>query len=195
MNYLAHAYLSFGEPEILVGNMISDFVKGRQKFTFSGPIQKGIALHRAIDEYTDRNKATKEAMSFFSPVYRLYSGAFIDIIYDHFLANDISIFSNRAALLTFTEETYLHLSAYENILPVNFRLIFPFMKTHNWLYNYQFEEGVNHGFGGLVRRAKYLYESEIAFGIFQKHYFELKQLYQAFFPGLTDFARKNLQLF
>lgn len=30
MNYLAHAYLSFDEPEILVGNMISDFVKGKK---------------------------------------------------------------------------------------------------------------------------------------------------------------------
>jgi acyl carrier protein phosphodiesterase len=32
MNYLAHAYLSFNDPEILVGNMISDFVKGKKKF-------------------------------------------------------------------------------------------------------------------------------------------------------------------
>ena len=31
MNYLAHAYLSFNDPEILVGNMISDFVKGKKK--------------------------------------------------------------------------------------------------------------------------------------------------------------------
>jgi acyl carrier protein phosphodiesterase len=30
MNYLAHAYLSFGEPDILAGNMISDFVKGKK---------------------------------------------------------------------------------------------------------------------------------------------------------------------
>jgi acyl carrier protein phosphodiesterase len=35
MNYLAHAYLSFNEPEILTGNMISDFVKGKKKFEFS----------------------------------------------------------------------------------------------------------------------------------------------------------------
>jgi acyl carrier protein phosphodiesterase len=29
MNYLAHAVLSFQQPDILTGNMISDFVKGR----------------------------------------------------------------------------------------------------------------------------------------------------------------------
>lgn len=34
MNYLAHAYLSFNDPEILVGNLISDFVKGKKKFDY-----------------------------------------------------------------------------------------------------------------------------------------------------------------
>ena len=33
MNYLAHAYLSFGDPGILTGNMISDFVKGKRNLT------------------------------------------------------------------------------------------------------------------------------------------------------------------
>ena len=32
MNYLAHAYLSFNKPDILAGNIISDFVKGKKKF-------------------------------------------------------------------------------------------------------------------------------------------------------------------
>jgi len=29
MNFLAHAYLSFYNPPVLVGNMIADFVKGK----------------------------------------------------------------------------------------------------------------------------------------------------------------------
>ena len=53
MNYLAHAFLSFQQPDILVGNMISDFVKGKSKFTYTPGIQKGIMLHRAIDQFTD----------------------------------------------------------------------------------------------------------------------------------------------
>ena len=71
MNYLAHAYLSFNQQEILVGNMISDFVKGKTKFNYPEGIQKGIALHRAIDEFTDTHPATKEAAAFFRPAYRL----------------------------------------------------------------------------------------------------------------------------
>ena len=88
MNYLAHAYLSFNEPGILTGNMISDFVKGRKKFDYPPQIKKGIELHHAIDEFTDNHPATKQAKEFFRSDYRLYSGAFVDIVYDHFLAND-----------------------------------------------------------------------------------------------------------
>src|SRR3982750_1233909 len=94
MNFLAHAYLSFNDPQILAGNMISDFVKGRDKFSFSGKIQQGIALHREIDQFTDVHPATQKAKSIFRPSYRLYSGAIMDVLYDHFLANDASVFDD-----------------------------------------------------------------------------------------------------
>ena len=75
--------------------MISDFVKGKKKFDFSPLIQKGIALHRAIDDFTDFHPATYNAKSYFRKEYRLYSGAFVDIVYDHFLANDKKEFEDR----------------------------------------------------------------------------------------------------
>jgi acyl carrier protein phosphodiesterase len=53
VNYLAHAYLSFDDPEVLTGNMISDFVKGKKKYGYPPRILAGIDLHRAIDEFTD----------------------------------------------------------------------------------------------------------------------------------------------
>jgi len=43
MNFLAHAFLSFHHADILVGNMISDYVKGNQRFLFPVDIQKGIS--------------------------------------------------------------------------------------------------------------------------------------------------------
>src|ERR1700744_5259410 len=95
MNYLAHAYLSFNQPEILVGNMISDFVKGKKRFDFNTTIQKGIALHRSIDTFTDDHAATKKAKEFLKPAVGLYAGAFIDVVYDHFLALDKNEFSNQ----------------------------------------------------------------------------------------------------
>src|ERR1700749_3394179 len=116
MNYLAHAYLSFNEPDILTGNMISDFVKGKKKFEFPITVQKGIELHRFIDDFTDHHP-TKQAKEFFKKNYRLYSGAFVDVVYDHFLANDKNEFADETVLKNFTTKTYSSLQNNSTIFP------------------------------------------------------------------------------
>ena len=188
MNYLAHAFLSFDHADILTGNMINDYVKGRKKFDYPELIQKGMALHRAIDQFTDIHPVTKEAKIFFSPAYRLYSGAFIDIVYDHFLALDKRQFEKYGGLQNFSEEVYLLLHKKQMYFPEPFQRMFPFMREQNWLFHYQFRSGIKDAFGGLVRRAKYLHESEIGFQIFEDKYDELQLCYEEFFPELKDFS-------
>ena len=189
MNYLAHAYLSFERPAILVGNMISDYVKGKAKFDYPEDIQAGIAVHRAIDEFTDFHPVTQQAKMFFRPQYRLYSGAFVDIVYDHFLANDILQFSNEHELLDFSQRTYSVLENYQQYFPYPFSRMFPFMRSQNWLYHYREEQGIKNSFEGMVRRAKYLHESEVAFQIFKTNYMDLQSCYQRFFPELKTFIQ------
>ncbi len=192
MNYLAHAYLSFNRAEILTGNMISDFVKGKKKFDFNIGIQKGIALHRAIDEFTDFHPVTHEAKTYFRKDYRLYAGAFVDVVYDHFLATDINEFPNEIALQSFCQSTYRSLQNNSEGLPVKFLQIFPYMQQHNWLFHYSYKEGIEKSFGGLVRRAAYLSESAIAYQLFERHYDELGECYRLFFPELKKFALHRL---
>lgn len=192
MNYLAHAYLSFNKPEILVGNMINDYVKGKKQFNYPPDIQKGINLHRAIDHYTDTHAATHELKSFFRPQYRLYSGAFADVVYDHFLAIDKNEFDTEMHLKQFTTAAYHMLHPYFQIFPVPFQKMYPHMKEHDWLYNYRHTWGIEKSFGGLVRRAAYLTESKIAFDIFNKHYPAMQDCYASFFPGLKKFATGHL---
>lgn len=190
MNYLAHAYLSFNEPELLVGNMISDFVKGKKKFDYAADIQKGIALHRAIDTFTDDHAAVKQAKELFRPHYRLYAGAFVDVVFDHFLATDASHF-NSDSLLSFSQETYQTLDGFTSLFPERFARMYPYMKTQNWLYNYQQRWGIEKSLEGVVRRSKYLTESDTAFQLFEKHYEELRHSYTNFFPHLYDFAKQE----
>ena len=192
MNYLAHAYLSFDQPEILVGNMISDFVKGKTKFTYPPGIQNGIMLHRAIDEFTDVHPVTNKASAFFRPAYRLYAGAFVDVVYDHFLALDKNEFKDSQALQNFTLRVYKTLDENILLLPQRFQNTFPHMKQHNWLFNYQYRVGIEKSFGGLVYRAAYMNESATAFEVFNKNYDELKDCYDMFFPTLKKFATQYL---
>jgi acyl carrier protein phosphodiesterase len=193
LNYLAHAYLSFGQAEILVGNMISDHVKGKTKFDFPPLIQLGIALHRSIDQFTDLHPATREAKEIFRPHYRLYSGAVVDVIYDHFLANDANEFDERK-LLAFSGDTYETLMKYARWFPEKFALMFPYMRSQNWLYHYRRREGTAKSLQGLVRRSKYLTESETAFRLFTSHYQLLGDLYRQFWQDIRPFAEKELEI-
>ncbi len=192
MNYLAHAYLSFGEPGVVTGNLISDFVKGRKKYQYPEKIFKGIELHRRIDEFTDNHEATSEAKSFFRPVYRLYAGAFIDIVYDHFLANDHNEFQTEQDLLIFTQSVFNMVDADTGYLPERFATLFPFMKSQNWLYNYRLRDGISKSFHGLVRRALYMDDAVPAFRIFNQNYERLQDCYDHFFPEVKSFAFKSL---
>lgn len=191
MNYLAHAYLSFHDPEILVGNMISDYVKGKKKFDYSPGIQQGMDLHRAIDTFTDEHPVTKKAKEIFRPHYRLYSGAFVDVVYDHYLAIDAAIF-NTESLQQFAATTYQILEPYSAVFPERFAMMFPYMKTQNWLYNYRERWGIEKSLHGVVRRATYLTESATAFRLFEEHFDELQQCYNAFFPELLVFVKNKM---
>jgi acyl carrier protein phosphodiesterase len=187
MNYLAHAYLSFNYPEILVGNMISDFVKGKKQFDFSEDIQKGIRLHRSIDDFTDTHPSTKKAKTYLKPAAGLYAGAFVDVVYDHFLACDENEFTNES-LLSFSLSVYETLLKYKTIFPEKFAGMFPYMKTQNWLYNYRTNSGIDKSFTGLAHRAKYLNNSVFIFESFTNNYFALRQCYYEFFPAVKNFA-------
>jgi acyl carrier protein phosphodiesterase len=192
MNYLAHAYLSFRQPELLVGNMISDHVKGKKKFDYSAGIQKGIELHRLIDSFTDEHEATKEAKEIFRPHYRLYAGAFVDVVYDHYLAIDPTIFT-KDSLEEFAADTYTMLEPYSAVFPERFARMFPYMKTQNWLFNYSNKWGIENSLHGVVRRATYLTESATAFSLFEENFNTLQHCYQAFFPEMIAVVKKWME--
>ncbi len=193
MNYLAHAYLSFNNPALLTGNMISDFVKGKKQYDYPERIQQGIRLHRAIDAFTDSHPSTRELRECFRPYYRLYSGAFADVVYDFFLANDMDEFNTEADLKSFTIDTYERLDEMKDWLPDDFHRFFQSMKKDNWLFHYRYEWGIRRSFNGIVRRAAYLEESDRAFDIFLDKKDLLRSCYQEFFPALKDHARLTME--
>ncbi len=188
MNYLAHAYLSFGNGNILVGNMISDYVKGKTQYDYPKEIQAGIQLHRAIDAFTDTHEATQNIKSLFKKDYRLYAGAFADVVYDYFLANDKKEFENEETLKNFSSETYNLLDKQQSHFPENFLKMFPYMQAQDWLYNYRTNEGMQKSFGGLARRAKYIEETDTAYTIFLENKPTIQQAYDNFFPAIKAFA-------
>lgn len=192
MNYLAHAYLSFQQPRLVVGNMISDFVKGKAQYSYPLPVFHGIKLHRAIDDFTDNHTATKVAKEYFRPAYRLYAGAFVDVAFDHFLAIDPLYFSSEDSLNHFALGTYQVLQNHYDVLPPRFQQMLPYMQQQNWLLNYRQPDGIRQSMGGLVRRSKYLTDASAGFSVFQQHYHDLQQCFQKLFPELICLAEKYI---
>ena len=174
--------------------MISDHVKGKKKYDYPEQIQQGIAVHREIDRFTDIHSATKEAKEIFRPAYRLYAGSLMDVVYDHFLALDEKEFTDES-LKAFTINTYAMLDQFTDHFPEKFSRMYPYMRAQNWLYNYRYRQGIEKSLAGVVRRAKYLEESDTAYLLFNEHYDKLKKLYEIFFPELKNMTINILKQF
>lgn len=184
MNYLAHAYFSFNHQQILVGNMISDFVKGKSQYSYPTLIQAGIQLHRAIDNFTDNHWAVKDAKEIFKPQIGLYSGAFTDIVFDYFLANDKNIFADENELYEFAQTVYKTLNNHQHYLPEKFANVLPYMQQHNWLYYYKDKAGIEKSFMGTTKRAKYINANHQAFDVFINNMAPLQMHYNNFISDL-----------
>jgi acyl carrier protein phosphodiesterase len=192
MNFLAHAYLSFDHPQILVGNMISDFVKGAAKSTYEKDIRQGIMLHRHIDTYTDRHPAIKKAQEYFRPAFRLYSGPIIDVVFDHYVALEIEK-TNPGSLRDFSVNVYQVLEDHKENLPANFLHVMKYMKKDDWLGNYSKMEGIRQSLKGLIMRAAYLNDSAPAYELFMKHYDVLGSHFEEFFPDVKHYAKQKME--
>lgn len=188
VNFLGHAYLSFQHPQILVGNMISDFIKGRAQYDYPIAIQKGIRLHRSIDAFTDLHPATKAAREIFKDHYRLYSAPLVDVLYDHFLANHTESFSNES-LFSFSQQTYTTLQDHTHLLPANFAMLFTYMRRDNWLYGYHTEEGIFRSIRGLMRRASMNDDGTRACELLISEKIFLQQCFEDFVGDVKSFAK------
>jgi len=193
MNYLGHAFLSFGNGDILTGNMIGDHVKGKAAMDqYPEEIKKGLMLHRKIDGYTDVHPATQRAKLIFREDYGLYSGAIMDTLFDHYLASDPKYFKTKEALMDFTQKTYLQLEKNEVYFPHDFAAYFPNMKEHNWLYNYRNLKGMEHSLNGLARRAAHMPPIGKAYEIFVSNYYHLNQCYYELIDDVIKFVKIEL---
>ncbi|MFK7949880.1 MAG: ACP phosphodiesterase [Saprospiraceae bacterium] len=192
MNYLAHAYLSFGNEQLLVGNLMGDFVKGRKQFEkYPKSIQEGIVLHRHIDFYSDNHLILKQSIKRLKPTQQRYAPVVVDIFYDYFLANNWSMFSEQS-LNDFALETYTHLERNFEIMPKRSSRIFKKMISHNWLVGYQQETRIEYAFQRLATRVSNKHNMLKAIDDLRQHKEALNNDFIKFFPELIQSAKAKI---
>lgn len=151
MNFLGHFYLSKNIEELIVGNYIADFVKGKKYLDYPSKISEGIMMHREIDHFTDRHPMVRQGRKRLFDTYRHYSGVIIDMYYDHYLASLWSAYSPDS-LTAFSEGIYDTIEKHWDILPSKSQYMFPYMKSGNWLVRYQTVDGIDQSLNGMSRR-------------------------------------------
>lgn len=191
MNFLAHAYLSFNQDEILIGNFIGDFVKGKMIDTYPTGIRQGIRLHREIDKFTDTHPLVKASQSYLRPTFGHYSTVITDIFFDYFLGKYWEKYSQKS-LEIFAEETYQTVSKYTENLPEEFGEMFYWMRSQNWLLSYRTIEGIQRSLTGLSKRTRFESKMEFATEFLLEKENEFELIFFAFFKDLETFAREKL---
>ena len=110
-------------------------------------------LHRQINTSTDAHPNFKSSTKCLHANYGHYSGIILDIFYDHFLAKKWNDYSSQS-LSEFADKNYrLFQKNFKRLTP-QIQHMLPYMVQNNWLYNYQFINGISDTLDGMNRRTK-----------------------------------------
>ena len=186
MNFLAHIYLSGNSDEMMIGNFIGDYVKGKAYLQYPGDIRRGILLHRDIDSFTDTHDATRECKSFVSSKYGLYAGIVIDIFYDHFLAVNWSKYSTLT-LSEYAKKKYAVIEQYHDIFPKDVKLFFPFFLRSSWLETYSSRSGIGSVLRRMAFRTSIPDHSSFAVEMLKENNESLQDLFFIFFDEVIEY--------
>lgn len=193
MNFLAHAYLSFGRDNLLLGNLVADFIRGKQIDDLPEEVRVGVNLHRAIDAFTDSHAVNKEVKLIFRQIAGRYDSSFLDISYDYFLASDPTR-EPQDGWLSFSQSCYYVVDKHLDELPNTFQRLYAYMKKENWLYSYREKAFIQKSFERFTRRTKFLLDDTDVFSVFENEQKTLREAYDSFFPDLEDFVKSEIQI-
>lgn len=188
MNILAHAWLSGGHPDLMVGNFVGDFIKGdpaagRHQLT-PGQVA-GVRLHRAIDTFTDAHPDVAAVRTLLRPRCHKYAGAAVDIFFDHFLAVDFQGLTEQL-LPDFVAMFYDVIRRNATSLPPTAARMADYMIRQDWLTNYQFIEGIDRSLKGVAHRTTYPSGLDTAIDDLLGYRDQIARYFSYFWPDLVE---------
>ena len=194
MNYLAHFILAFNDPEILVGQFISDDIKGNQYLNYQGGVRNGILLHRFIDDFTDTHPLCLEIRKDIRQELGLFSGIAIDVYFDYCLSVNWSTHSPQN-MEEFIQNVYSVLNANSVVMNEKRRFILSKMQEQDWLGRYKTLEGIDLTLQQMSFRVPEGRKLHKAAGLLEKHEKKVKEIFEIFFPQLTSASKFKLDTF
>ena len=170
---------------------MADAIKGNKYDSYPVGIQIGIKLHRFIDSYTDSHEIYRKSKHRLHENFGHYSGVIMDIVYDHFLAKNWSLFSN-ITLEKYADDFYYLLQSNYDILAPKTQNQLPYMIKTNWLVCYQSLEGLELILFQMDYRTKNRVNMPAAMVDIQAFYTEIEQEFLVFFTALQHQTKLEL---
>ena len=193
MNYLAHTYLSGDNDNIKVGNFLGDWVKGSDYLKYAEEIRTGIMLHRNIDLFTDKHPIVHLSASRFQSRFARYSGVVIDILYDHYLANNWQDFSDIPLRICVNRLHNLMLNHFE-ILPPRLQSFLPGYMNERWIERYATLDGIRDVLDIMSKRTSLPNETEFAISVMEAYYNDFRHEFYNFFSQIIEFVENNYMI-
>lgn len=178
----------------MYANLLGDFIKGSHIEKYPKKIQDGIILHREIDNYIDHHPAVIDLLHQLYDHLPRIAGIAIDLYFDHLLAINWEQFHSKS-LRNFVDD-FFNYSYDKNQAPnEQYWFVIGKIKEGDWLYNYQFKEGLIFACNGLSRRISFdnnLDEAPKIFDVFKP---EISKAFDAFMKDaqlhFNSFIAKN----
>ncbi len=191
MNFLAHIFLSGGENDIMLGNFMGDYVKGKDYQKYPDGIRKGIILHRAIDSFTDTHPVVHRSKTHLNARYHKFSGIIVDIFFDHFLCVEWERYAS-VPLQEYIHNFYRLAADNFSKFPPLVKRFLPFFIINNWLESYQTVEGIESVLYRMSQRTSLPGEAQYAIHELVREYDSFRQEFLEFFPSLQSYVELRL---
>lgn len=193
LNYLAHLHIAKKTNTSYIGNLLGDFVKGGlQYLDFDDDIKRGIALHRAVDVFTDEHAFVSDLKRTLGE-HRRYGGIVLDVFFDHQLASRFERFDDQT-LQSFSVIAYQGLSLTtlqtQGVeFPERFCRVVNGMTRMDWLTGYQHEQNVERALVGISQRLKRPVDLTLLMPWYQQNHTRIEQGFNDFYEELIDFSK------
>lgn len=190
MNYLAHSYLSCGDEDLMLGNLITDMIRKKDEIAYSDSIQKGIDLHRKIDTFTDQHPIVLDSLHFIYPTQGKYAPVVLDILWDYYLSINWKKFSGEK-IQDFSSNVYKVIEKNYDQLQEKVSTRFERMITHNFLMSCSTEEALELTFKSLQKRTKFKANFDKVGEILDEHHDALNTAFLKMFPEMISYVELN----
>ena len=187
MNFLAHLHLSGDDPDILTGNMMGDFVKGRLDGRFPPRVTLGLELHRRIDSFAGRHQVFQTSRRRIELRFGLYRGVLVDLFYDHFLAVHWHLYSAEP-LAEFIARSEALVRSRAAHLPERLERVVPAI-FGEWIPSYAEPEGIGRVLGRMAARVGRPNPLADGVGELLHCYDRLRDDFSQFYPDIIAFAK------